>query len=477
MEGELSRALVIEDFDQYDWPNRIAAANAAECFPMYRLFDEAYGSTPELDHVGRKVYRFLVQASSGFLDADSVLRPFRPVMEGPDGRWPIPDDLPENELHLLAELAAKTADPELRARFADVAWQRARHFPSALLAVATYIESAHRLDSLGDWIDARDRLERALRIGLQLGRSHAEKVNQVVAAVEGLIDQHEASGRRLLLPARLMDLLIEFGLGDKDRWAVYAAELAEKAELRADYDIAKDYWQRKAAWEHVRGDEASRREAEVRAAEVQVKIADSYLNRPEPDYLSSSLQLQMAVEMLRQAGASTRAEELHAELLRRERYSYDQMKAITHSIDIGHLVEQAESAVRGQTLIDGLLRLAMLVELPKLDRLKAQVLQNTEEFALAHLFSSSRVDWQGRVVANKPSIHSADPEQVEEAILVEMFEKSAEIQRLSSQSCIRWARELLMREHVIRARACYAVVDARDRSGRADVSASKAKAT
>lgn len=455
MATEQPEDLTISDFARYDWQDKIAASEAVECFSMFRLFDELFGQTPETDIIGRGVFKFLARVSCGSLDCDATHEPFRAIFSG----WPTPDDIPDEHVHLLPELAPLTRDPELRARIADVAWLRARHYQSALLAVSSYLESARRLDKTGSWIHGLERVERALRIAAQFRRSHGSAFDDVVAHIEGELIRIDPVGQRWFQPARMMELLIELRTGDKKRWSTYAEELAERAEREHDLDRAKDYWTVKAAWEHVLDNEAGRKAAEIRAAEVQVTISNSYLVGPNPDYLSSATQLQMAIEMFRQVGARERAEDLRLELANRDRYGYQNMKTLKHSVDISKYVDQSESAVRGKDFPTALVILARLVTPPKLDWLRQRALETSEEVAFAHLFSVSRVDGFGRVVANKPSLHSSDPAEVEKATLAEMFNRAAEYQRFSSQAFIWPARALILREHSVRERDISFLID------------------
>ena len=80
------------------------------------------------------------------LRPDSVTEPFRDRFAIEGQPLATLDHLNDAELELLQQLAPNIADPEMRARVADVIWVRKRDAQCAQLAIDAYLESARSLE-------------------------------------------------------------------------------------------------------------------------------------------------------------------------------------------------------------------------------------------------------------------------------------------------------------------------------------------
>lgn len=448
-----------ENFESYDWQRLIDDAESPECQVYSRLLHvrgEELGKAG--DYVGQAISQFLSACTSGWLDSSSKDMPYHPMFVHGTSRTPIPDDIPDSELALLSELARKSRDPELRARLADIAWLRLRDHRMALLAIDSYLESAAQLDTLGSWTDAKDRVERALRVATQLGRAGQAKFDAVVEFIENQLGTADAGEERRFQPLQLMELLIEFRAGDMNRWSTLSETLAERAESSSAWEQSEAYWETKAAWDRRRNDDNERQAAQVRAAETRINLARELLQKNPPDHLLASIHLQKAVEGMRQAGESGRAEALHHELLRSQELALGQMQRIGQEVDISSHVTAAIEAVRGQPLELGLVILATMQQPPSVTALRQYAERSGKEFVFSSLFPSIHLDNQGRVVAVRPSRLSSDPEEVERAIQADMFEHARHIHEAYSVMFIEPAREQIVLDHQVMVRDLQSIV-------------------
>jgi hypothetical protein len=439
--------LTLEDFERYSWQELIDEAEGHDCTVYSRLFHTRGRELAEAgDDRGRSVFDLLSDCTSPWLDSESKVEPLRPIFESATSRTPIPADLPETEVMLLPELASITRDPELRARLVDIAWLRRRDHRMAQLAIESYIESAKRLDTEEHWPDAKDRVERALRLAAQLGKAGKEKLDAIVEYIESVIAKEDSNQERRFQPLRLMDLLIEFHAGNANRWSARSKSLAEKAEAEGDWDRAEAYWETKSAWDRLRDDDQARQTARVRAAETRVKLARELLQNDPPDHLLASIHLQKAVEGMRQAGEPMLAEGLHRELLQNQELALGQLQEFSAEVDISSYVTAAKDAVRGQSL-----EMALIILVRQQPSSVASLRQYAErlgrDYVFANLFPTVHLDHQGRVSAVKPSRHSSDPAEVEAAIRADMFEHARQLQEGYAVMFIEPAREQIVLDH------------------------------
>lgn len=98
-----------------------------------------------------EVFEFLTEVASLGWEPGSTGEPFKPRVAFTDGsRSRIPTDYSDHEADLLKALVPTVRDPEMRARIADVVWERCRDHVSAEIAVEAYLESATRLEDPED---------------------------------------------------------------------------------------------------------------------------------------------------------------------------------------------------------------------------------------------------------------------------------------------------------------------------------------
>ena len=109
-------------------------------------------------------FRFLGIVTSQQLKPDNPHQPFQSLWVMESARPPILDEITDDQIEAVAHVVTDVADPELRARLADIAWIRNRDHRLARAAISAYLEVSDRLlaDPLSP--DAITRYERALHI-------------------------------------------------------------------------------------------------------------------------------------------------------------------------------------------------------------------------------------------------------------------------------------------------------------------------
>jgi len=441
--------LTMEFIQSFEWESTTIESGGERCHQYTKgLFRRAQTYDERHDFASRDAYLLLGHCAGLELDPRNTQHPFKPlIVSGAHRGWNL-DAIDATATKLLIQLASTTNDPEMRARLADVAWVRARDFRSARRAIEAYIESSQRLNNDGQWIHARDRLERALRLSASLGGGGSNLRQQVLDYIEATLWSIDFDDRqRELQPARLMDLLLEFRAGDTSRLFALSKKYAKRGEAQQGlgWDIAQDYWRLSARWADLSGDHNAAHAARFHLAECFVSIAQDFLSAKCPDHLSASIQLQKAVEAFRQIGETKKAETVHRQLLEEQKLSMDQMEQNQQTLDIADIVNNSIDAVKNKEFTQALISLALMVPTLTIDQLRKSVEQSGDDQLFQDLVvSQERVNARGRVVGKHPSDEAGDAKTMLEA---SMFDRALLFRHLIVTAYIEPARHQITLEH------------------------------
>ena len=371
------------------------------------------------DELGERVFRFLGAVTSLAPRYDSKDTPFRPQIIDGTRRSAALEDFTDEDRAVLAQLTPVTNDPEIKARFADVA--AVLKFDHALVrdAVYAYLATARVRESCDEWPGFIPDVERAAQLAWKLGRK-SEPFNDVMSYIESLVAKYSPSDAGLCC-SRLMELMQEFGHGDAQAYAPIAETLAERAEANAKPHFAHSYWELASGWYRSAKQEADAQRCVIRAAETHVLEAEAALKRPQPSYMASASHLATAVEALRRSNApKERVDEVHRLLLERGKRTKEEMGLFSHDVKIDELQEGARKHVEGHNLRAAIFRLALGASPidPKEHRLSVE--QLAKDHPLTFLFSTSAMDRDGRVIGHRPSLLTTDHAEYERALWAEI---------------------------------------------------------
>jgi len=433
----LNPPLTKDDFINSGWQDVINSSERKECLAYILAFWKKAQEAKEAGNVREQaVFEILAAVTGAAIKPESNEEFFAEIFQ----------NLTDEHLDFLAEIASDISDAELQARVADILWVKRRDYRMAQLAVTAYLQSATELEDPDHWTWCFQRIERTLR----LARRIKYQVEAVVAHIEAVLDRYKGEDP-LWLSAKLMELLQEYRLGDPTKYAALAEKAATLAESAHDWDRARTYWQIKARWHLIEKDEDKERAAWMLAAETYVKEAEDALQRNPAPYLTASHYLQKAVEAFRnirgtqeeKAADKARAEEVHKLLIQSQEESSKEYITFSKEIDISKQVEQARAYVRGKEFQDALFALALLGASPKISRLRQEV-QDT--VWMSEFMPVVMKNEMGKVVASQPS----NPDDAEAATRFEMYRLAVEYQRLHAQAFIEPARYQLNLEHSVR---------------------------
>jgi hypothetical protein len=444
--ASLNPPLTKDDFINSRWQDVVNSSETKDC-RTYNFWKKAEEAQEAGNVREQAVFGILAFATRRTITPESTEDDFARAFQ----------DLTEEHLDFLAEIAPEISDPELQAQVADILWNRRRQqggYQMAKLAITAYLQSATELENSNEWTLISYRIERALR----LARTINYQVEGVVAHIEAVLDRYKGEDP-LWLSAKLMELLQEYRLGDPAKYAALAEKAATLAESAHNWDRARAYWKIKAKWHLIEKDREKERAAWMLAAETYVKEAEDALQRNPAPYLTASHYLQKAVEAFRnirgtkeeKAADKTRAEEVHKLLLQYQKESIKEFIPISHKADISKEVEKARAFVTGKQFQDALFALALLGASPNVSHLRQEV-QKTA--ILRQFFPITTMNEMGKVVARQ----SSDSDEAEATTRFEMYTTAVGYQRLHAQAFIEPAIYQINLEHSVRVKDLLPIV-------------------
>lgn len=439
--------LAKEDFDEAHWQDVIAEITPKDCHHYYRpLLQESGEAHRRGDERAAHVFRLLGTLAALHLEAGAYEHPFanRDILDGVD----IPYDL-------LAEVAAGVTDPELRARISDFLWVERRLFPMGQLAIRSYLEAAQNLEDTVRWVPFYVRIERAVELWATLGGPRNPNLPDVISYIERKLDTYNGEDPEIL-SAKLMQLLQERQTGDSIKYAA----LAEKAATNDPANKcacqkpvrARAYWEVKARWHHIEQDETAQRDAAIRAAETYVEEAQGELVcRPE-SYARATWHLQRAIAAYQQiADTSKRRNEIHSLMLEYQRQDLaNYTPGPGQSIDLSSFVHEAREAIRGKTLEEALLQLALLGRPPSTAELRQHVEEIARSNSLHYAIPLYKRNEEGKGVGWRESLYFGTPEEQETAMRFEMYRQATVYQDAFAQGVVHTALQQINIEHTVR---------------------------
>ncbi|MEA5496757.1 DUF4209 domain-containing protein [Limnoraphis robusta] len=438
--------LTKNDFINSSWQEVINASEKKECFAYSQGFLIKAKEAEEAGNIREKVLFFILGSITfAEINSESNEEHFAKIFE----------NLLDEYLDFLAEIATEITDPELQARVTDILWCKRRNYQMAQLAVPAYIQSAIELENSARWVRCFTRIERAFR----LARKINYQVETVVQHIETVLERYNGEDPRWL-SARLMELLQEYRLVDSRKYANLAEKAATVAESVGDWITARDYWEIKAKWHHLEKDKDKERVALRLAAEIYIKEAENAVKNSPTPYLAASNFLERAIEAFRKIPGTKeekeqekkRVDEVHKLLLQYQQKSMKELVTIqSERIDFSKEVEKVRASVRGKKLQDALFALALLATPPKVSQLRQQADQIAKDAPLFSLISKVKHNEMGKVVARQSG-------KTEEETKFEMYTNAAYYQSIQARVLIEPARDQINLEHPIQVKDLLPIV-------------------
>lgn len=386
------------DFDAYDWQSVITECDHKVCRIYSSLFfEEARKAKEAGDTKAQDVYYLLGGITSLIFNLDMKEEPFAPFASWGNSRTLMVDDLTDEQLVALTEVATQLqiVDPEIGARIADILWIRKRNHHMAMAAVDAYLASAITLEDPEEWVPSVERIERALQVAASLGKRN-DPYRKTIAHIEALLEKYQGQ-ERSFLPAKLMELLLEQHQGDQEKYATLAETFAQRAVDDCDWHRARTYQEIWGQWLALTKD-STRKYASLEAiADTYVKQADMSTRGMNPSYMVAAIHLQSAIEVLRKIpGTQERVKHIHLILNDYREKALNEMGTIEVPLDVTAFDEQARKRVKGKTFLEALFALAFIGPLPRVEALRQLVEEHAQLFPFRSLVSVQAVNSVGK---------------------------------------------------------------------------------
>jgi hypothetical protein len=434
--------LTKEAFDAVGWPALIAAAQTKECYEYLKPLNEKAKALEAAKSVEpARAARALADIMGYGLRPYEAERPFQPMMVWDGKRSPLPEDLPENVVYILAQLANEAIDPEFKSRLGDVCTIRLPKKDVALIeaTVSAYFASAESLFQNAKWDHGVLRVRRALQIAKKPGPGLAEKIK---AAFAGFL-QNFAPTAPLLEVVQMLELYQNRVGGDAAALSEQTLLYAQKAADERAWHLRRRLLTLAAEWLQSLGKESDASAALYEAAESHVKLAGEALARPTPAPLVAADHLMRAIKAHREIDkASKRVEELEQLRAKYQKQGIQQTQWVNLAEEPGSeplkaALEVAQkclesaalaaaNAAQGLPLPEALRLLALCHPPPNKAKLEQGTIQELKSHVWIALVPMTLYDEEGRPFAKAGSFLHENPKGqrlVVEQKMLESFKK------------------------------------------------------
>lgn len=453
----LNPPLTKNDFISTCWEDVVNKVKFKDCLKYSQIFLEKAHEAQKVDNYrDEAVFYILESVTSVEINPKSTEQFFAEHFK----------NISQEQLDFLTEIAREISDPELQARVADILWIKKHNYQMAQLAISAYLASATTLLQYSDyWTHCADRIERALRLTRK--NRWEEEEEKVFAHIETVLNEYHGEDS-LCLSERLMELLQDHKLGTPDKYAPFAENAANRAELSAKsannrgesslyWELARKLWDIKVKWHHLESNIKAEVTASMKFAETYVKEAECALHRDPPSYMLASDFFQSAIKAFRdirgtkeeKVDAKKREEVIHKRLLQCQEKIPDEMIVIYHEVPSRKREEEkARNYVKDKSLQDALFALVCCLKPADIFQLRQQVTQRSGDLVLSHIFPISTINEMGKTVASQlGSVQSKDPNEAESATLCDMYRKATCNQHSLAQVYIEPARYQINLDH------------------------------
>ena len=434
--------LTKSDFESSQWEGLINKCDVKECNKYSTIFFEKAREAESADNKTlQEVFSLLEIITSMMFDPSSKTNPFSSV-------WGMPDPLSsfsENNLNVLNEIVNDVKDAEMRARIADILWIRIRDYRHAELGIDSYLQSASILEHANEWNEYIDRIERAFRLVMLLGRKH-KCFDMVIQRIIDDLDKYDSESTvHMYIPRYLMSFLLEVPTGDAKKYSELSEKMATRIESYEDFNEVRSYWEIKAKWHKYDKDTENERAALKKAAETYAREAAG-----AGSSLIATHYQQKAIEAYRKIGGEKEhVDRLHKDLLQFQEKLTEEMETTSfHSeVDLGDLIKDSINKVKGKSLNDSLFVFSLMVRSQPVAELREQVMKEAEKNPIHHLVSAVTVNEKGKQVLPSESMFSDDKAEREIAIRQNMFKQSYFYHNLHAEFIIEPIRKQINLDH------------------------------
>jgi len=423
-----------DDIRNYDWQARIAKSERKECRNFWGVLRSAAEECDAAkDDIGQRVFSLLSAVASLRANYEDNGCHYVSMISLVDGRRsPNIEDLSDDDLAALRGIAEEIADPEFRARVADVLWLAKKDFKAAQLAVAAFVESAQRLKAINLVIPHITRLKRAAQICANKG--FEKERGSVLLAIESAIAEYKDDLKSEHICHDLMLILLSVDQGDLATYSALSEKLATDFARKGDWDLSEMYWLLAVQWHRRIKNNDDIKRCQLAAAECNVCRGDAMLT--EHGSMSAAHWYGRGVEALRRAKADPeRIKAVHRRFLELEKLGLKEMKHLDIGLDKDpefrtrekETQERSAAFVQGLDFQTALERFVQVAQPSDIEAFKKAYVKASEGMIAGKLFGSSVLDHTGKVADSIPPESLSSDEVNDESLRKRLCQQSARV--------------------------------------------------
>ena len=413
----------LKDFKDCGWEK------VFDAFPRHdysAISEQLYEAATKAENAGNQAHArvlwLLGEACSMMLASDRFTNPFDPVFVWGGGRSCIMEDFTESEIEYFAELIDTIERPLLKARLADLVWDRKnpRDVKFALAAIDSYIDLPLEADT---WFSGREQCwRRAITLCYMIGAKSEDRLDQIESAILKVLKS--ASAKDGFFSLRLADTLRARGLAGDQASAIAAKleSLAHNFESNADFHASSSFYNAAAKWFRVAGDNDKSTDVTVAEAEALEKEANARLSTNHPSHGVAASLLENAVQVYRSIPRACRDEhqvderiaDLQSRISEYGKLALEEMATVSGpAADLSDVAEQARDAVSDKPVDQALRAFSGLFSV-NAEQLRKSAERDLAQFPLLALIPKVITSNDGRVVSRTSGISLSNPSDSDE---------------------------------------------------------------
>jgi tetratricopeptide (TPR) repeat protein len=439
--------VLIEDIASYEWEKEVQGITKKNFFKFSQRFSVISKTLLEKgDKKGSDFYQLLSAVTSLSLNNDDPDAPFHP-RPSPEGRYTAIEDFVEEDIKFFEKLVDLSQNPMMKARLADVVFVKSNNYEYAKIASENYLKLLEKNDE-EEFLYLESIAKRGFFLSRFFGKKN-ELFTDYFNKIQQLIDQIIQTEQNNI-PLKFINILIEMNV-DKTECSKYidlCTGVAERLEKNKDYNMAENYYDVVIKLLYSCNDQEDIKKVYNRKGECLVNAAHSWLNDTHQGYILASRSLAKAIECFRRAGAPEETINNHHKTLRDwQKTSVEGFPLFSEGMNITEFAQSNRDKVKGKSLSEAIFVFSFGTEIINKDTIEKNVGENIKKFPLLNLFSSSYISSDGKVIEQKPSIMSDNPEKRNEALEALMFQDIRLSFQLRALGFIEPCRQIICSEH------------------------------
>lgn len=452
-------SVTAEDITGIDFEAPLAGTTTADCSELSELYrgvaTPSGGSAEPTNTPAVRVFTMLWAVTGMHFKPQERNEPFGPMVVLADGhRSAVPSDF-RSHVDVLADMAARAANPVLRARLADVCWlldrKRGKLGIAAVAAYTEVVKKTREKELRWRFADEGDALEHeainCLRRALQIGRATGWDKPETAAARE-LVKEltGQAIAKETLVPIDwFCELDLDFGVSDPAEIGANLDRVLAAIPAGSGSHNVVDLWRLGARAYHLAKMEDDKNRCLGEAAEVLVAEAEG----KQGSAMLASHFLSSAIAQLHGIpGKRDRRTALRHKLIDIQARVPEEMTVFSQEIDLRKIVEEVRAAASKGSLLDKLFMFAALASSPDPKSLASKAAEAIKEHPLSSLFGASHLDREGKVIHRTQGGGFGDGPD-DPAICQQVAQAESLRRKLVASGQIEVARQAILGQHFI----------------------------